>query len=74
MMQELVLSIRDLCVTFDTPLGQLEAVRGVDIDVHAGEMMGVVGESGSGKSVTSTVIVSIETRPISGADLPWNPT
>ncbi len=51
-MSELVLSIRDLRVTFDTPLGSLEAVRGVDIDVHAGEMMGVVGESGSGKSVT----------------------
>jgi oligopeptide/dipeptide ABC transporter ATP-binding protein len=52
MMSELVLSIRDLRVTFDTPLGPLEAVRGVDLDVHAGEMMGVVGESGSGKSVT----------------------
>jgi len=51
-MNELVLSIRDLRVTFDTPLGPLEAVRGVDLDVHAGEMMGVVGESGSGKSVT----------------------
>jgi oligopeptide/dipeptide ABC transporter ATP-binding protein len=52
MMSELVLSIRDLRVTFDTPLGPLEAVRGVDLDVHEGEMMGVVGESGSGKSVT----------------------
>jgi len=51
-MSELVLSVRDLRVTFDTPLGPLEAVRGVDLDVHAGEMMGVVGESGSGKSVT----------------------
>ncbi len=51
-MSELVLSIRDLRVTFETPLGPLEAVRGVDLDVHAGEMMGVVGESGSGKSVT----------------------
>ena len=51
-MSELVLAIRDLRVTFETPLGPLEAVRGVDLDVHAGEMMGVVGESGSGKSVT----------------------
>lgn len=51
-MSDLVLSIRDLRVTFDTPLGELQAVRGVDIDVASGELMGVVGESGSGKSVT----------------------
>lgn len=52
MSSESVLSIRDLRVTFDTPLGELHAVRGVDFDVSAGELMGVVGESGSGKSVT----------------------
>ena len=51
-MTEKVLEIRDLHVTFDTPSGPLEAVRGVDLDVSAGELLGVVGESGSGKSVT----------------------
>jgi peptide/nickel transport system ATP-binding protein len=49
---EPVLSIRDLKVEFRTANGDVQAVRGVDLDVGPGEMVGVVGESGSGKSVT----------------------
>ena len=51
-MDEIVLSMRDFRVGFKTTLGEVAAVRGVDLDVHAGEIVGVVGESGSGKSVT----------------------
>ena len=47
-----VLEIRDLRVTFPTESGNVQAVRGVDVTVGPGEMLGVVGESGSGKSVT----------------------
>jgi oligopeptide/dipeptide ABC transporter ATP-binding protein len=47
-----VLEITDLKVTFKTESGDVQAVRGVDIVVGEGELLGVVGESGSGKSVT----------------------
>lgn len=51
-MSDSILQIRDLRVTFKTQMGELRAVRGVDVDVAPGEILGVVGESGSGKSVS----------------------
>jgi ABC-type glutathione transport system ATPase component len=51
-MSNSILQIRDLRVTFNTQVGELKAVRGIDVDVAPGEILGVVGESGSGKSVS----------------------
>jgi putative ABC transport system ATP-binding protein len=41
-----ILSARSLHHSF----GQIQALRGVDLDVHAGEVLAVMGPSGSGKS------------------------
>jgi oligopeptide transport system ATP-binding protein len=45
-----LLRIRGLSVSYATEHGRIEAVRAVDIDVAAGEFLGIVGESGSGKT------------------------
>jgi peptide/nickel transport system ATP-binding protein len=45
-----VLTIRDLHVSYFARGQEVQAVRGVDLTIRAGETLAVVGESGSGKS------------------------
>ena len=44
-----VLQVSNLSVSFDTPRGEVEAVRDVSWQLDAGEVLAVVGESGCGK-------------------------
>lgn len=54
-----MLSIEDLSVVFRTRKGEVNAVRGISLEVGKGETLGIVGESGSGKSVTSYALMRI---------------
>ncbi|GAA2485304.1 dipeptide ABC transporter ATP-binding protein [Winogradskya humida] len=54
-----VLDIRDLHVAFPSADGPVPVLRGVDVTVRRGEVLGIVGESGSGKSVTALATLGL---------------
>jgi len=60
-----VLRAVDLTKKYVTGLGELELFRGLDLTVHAGEMVAIVGESGVGKSSLLHLLAALDT-PTSG--------
>ena len=54
-----LLDVRGLNVHFQTPEGELQAVRDVSFSLRQGETLGVVGESGSGKSQTMLAMMGL---------------
>ncbi len=78
-----VLAARDLEVTFSRSEGwfrhsRFVAVNGVNLELHAGETVGVVGESGSGKTTLGMALlglqsvssgsVQVDGQPLASAD------
>ncbi len=74
---EVLLELRDLTVSYPTSEGALPAVRGVDLVVHAGEVVGLAGESGCGKSTLASTVLRLQPKDaavtgevlVSGADV-----
>jgi peptide/nickel transport system ATP-binding protein len=57
-----LLQVRDLRVSYLTSEGRLPAIRGVDLVVHAGEVVGVAGESGCGKSTLASTVLRLQPK------------
>ncbi|WP_284249238.1 ABC transporter ATP-binding protein [Litorihabitans aurantiacus] len=58
--------LRDVHRTFSTPAGDVHVLRGLDLEVGAGELVVVRGPSGSGKTTLLNVAATID-APTSGA-------
>jgi peptide/nickel transport system ATP-binding protein len=57
-----LLEVQNLRVSFPSPKGRVEVVRGVSFELGR-ERLGIVGESGSGKSVTGRAILRLVRPP-----------
>ena len=57
-----LLEMRGLSVSYLTSEGRLPAVRGVDLAVAPGEVVGVAGESGCGKSTLASTVLRLQPK------------
>ncbi|WP_442603752.1 ABC transporter ATP-binding protein [Paenibacillus sp. KN14-4R] len=63
MNKENLLEVKDLKVSFNTYVGEVQAVRGVSFNLKKGEVLAIVGESGCGKSVTAQTLMRLIPTP-----------
>lgn len=60
-----LLSVRGLTKVYDTGAVPVHALRGIDLDIHRGEMSVLLGASGSGKSTLLNILGGLD-RPTGG--------
>ena len=59
---ENILELKNLTVSIDSPMGKVEAVRGVSLALRPEEVLAIVGESGCGKSMLCRSIMKLLPR------------
>ena len=59
--EEVVLSARDLTKVYQMGEVEVHALRGVDMELHAGEFLVLLGASGSGKSTLLNILGGLDT-------------
>jgi len=61
---DILLSIKDLKVEYQTRDAVVKAVNGISFDLKSGETIGIVGETGAGKTTTAYSILRILPQPV----------
>jgi len=65
---EALVSIRALTVEASGAAGTFHLLRGIDLDIRRGRVLGIVGESGSGKSTLALAVIGLLPTNVSRVD------
>ena len=63
--QQPIIELRDVQKSYMSAAGEFRALRGIDLEIDAGEFVSVIGKSGSGKSTLLNMVTGID-RPTAG--------
>jgi putative ABC transport system ATP-binding protein len=55
-----LIELRDVVKTYSTAAGDFTALRGINLQIGAGEFVGIVGKSGAGKSTLLNMITGVD--------------
>ena len=55
-----MIRVRDLKKVYKTAAGEFSALKGIDLDVYPGELLGILGKSGAGKTTLVNMLTGVD--------------